>query len=146
VSVNWCGEFIRGVVEGGCEPGPGRKRVRRVIANGIGFPDGRVEGPRELGREPLVSAGDKLRAMMSLRRGWEEEKVVYFGDSTTDLACLAEADFGVIIADDGKSKLLRTLKRVGLDVSHVGEAKEENKLVWARDFVEVLESGVMERI
>jgi 2-hydroxy-3-keto-5-methylthiopentenyl-1-phosphate phosphatase len=146
VSVNWCGEFIRGVVEGRCEPGQGQRKVRRVIANGIGFPDGRVQGPAELGGEPLVSAGDKLRAMRSLRRGWEEEKVVYFGDSTTDLACLVEADFGVVIADDRESKLLRTLKRVGLDVSHVGEAKEGSKLVWARDFLEVLQSGVMERI
>ncbi|KAK4127078.1 hypothetical protein N657DRAFT_687428 [Parathielavia appendiculata] len=141
VSVNWSGEFIQGVVEAGCEPGRGRETVRRMVANGIGFPNGRVEGPKELGGEPLVSAGDKLRAMNSLRRGWEEEKVVYFGDSTTDLACLVEADLGVIIADDGESKLLRTLKRIGFEVSHIGETKGEGKLVWARDFMEVLQSA-----
>ncbi|KAK4103073.1 hypothetical protein N658DRAFT_467526 [Parathielavia hyrcaniae] len=146
VSVNWSGEFIRGVVEAVCEPGQGRETVMRMVANGIGFPDGCVEGPKELGGEPLVSAGDKLRAMKSLRRGWEEDNVVYFGDSTTDLACLVAADLGVVIADDGESKLLKTLKRLGFGVSHVGEARGESKLVWAKDFVEVLQSGVMDRI
>jgi 2-hydroxy-3-keto-5-methylthiopentenyl-1-phosphate phosphatase len=145
VSVNWSGEFIKGVVEGGCELGQG-SRVRKVVANGIGYPDGRVEGPSELGGEPLVTAGDKLRAMKSLREGMEEERVVYFGDSTTDLACLVEADLGVVMADDGGSKLLKTLERINFTVPHVGEAGAENKLVWARDFEEVLQSGVMDRI
>jgi phosphoserine phosphatase len=145
VSVNWSGEFIKGVVEGGCELGQG-SRVRKVVANGIGFPDGRVEGPVELGGEALVTAGDKLRAMKSLLEGMEEERVVYFGDSTTDLACLVEADLGVVMADDAGSKLLKTLERINFRVPHVGEAGAENKLVWARDFEEVLQSGVMDGI
>ncbi|KAK4034000.1 hypothetical protein C8A01DRAFT_39518 [Parachaetomium inaequale] len=145
VSVNWSGEFITGVVEAGCAVGQG-ERVRRVVANSIRFPDGRIQGPQELGGEPLVTAGDKLRAMELLRRGLNEERVVYFGDSTTDLACLVEADFAVVMADGAESKLLKTLKRVGFEVSHVHEAGKESKLVWARDFEEVLQSGVMERI
>jgi soluble P-type ATPase len=84
--------------------------------------------------------------MKSLREGMEEERVVYFGDSTTDQACLVEADLGVVMADDGGSKLLKTLERINLTVPHVGEARAENKLVWARDFQEVLQSGVMDRI
>ncbi|KAK4154649.1 hypothetical protein C8A00DRAFT_14239 [Chaetomidium leptoderma] len=148
VSVNWSGEFIRGVVEAGC--GGGRieagESVRRVVANAVGVSDGLVEGPRELGGEPLVTAGDKLRAMKWLKEGMEEERVVYFGDSTTDLACLVEADFGVVMADDADSKLLKTLKRVGFEVPHVGDGEVKGKLVWARDFDEVLKSGVMDGI
>ncbi|AEO54443.1 hypothetical protein MYCTH_2297033 [Thermothelomyces thermophilus ATCC 42464] len=146
VSVNWSREFIRGVVEAGCSRGRGGERIKRVVANGIRFPSGQVEGPEELGGEPLVTAGDKLRAMESLRQRLADEKVVYFGDSTTDLACLMEADLGVVMADDAESKLLNTLRRVGGEVPHVAEAKSDSKLVWARDFDEVLHSGVMARI
>ncbi|KAK4131738.1 hypothetical protein BT67DRAFT_427122 [Trichocladium antarcticum] len=76
----------------------------------------------------------------------DERRVVYFGDSTTDLACLVEADLGVVMADDGESKLLKTLRRVGLEVPHVGQWEDGRRLVWARDFDEVLGSRVMEWI
>ncbi|KAL2199531.1 haloacid dehalogenase-like hydrolase-domain-containing protein [Corynascus similis CBS 632.67] len=145
VSVNWSGEFIKGVVQAGCPDGQGGW-VRRVVANQIEYPNGLVEGPKELGKEPLVTAGDKLRAMESLKEGLADEKVVYFGDSTTDLACLIEADLGVVMADDAESKLLNTLKRVGREVPHVAEARKDSKLVWARDFDEVLQSNVIATI
>ena len=116
-----------------------------MVANEIAFPDGRIEGPRELGGEPLVSAGDKLRAMRSLRAGTRERaRVVYFGDSTTDLACLLEADLGVVMAGDADSGLLRTMRRIGLEVPHVGECAAESRLVWARDFDEVLGCKVIQ--
>jgi 2-hydroxy-3-keto-5-methylthiopentenyl-1-phosphate phosphatase len=143
VSVNWSGRFIKGVLEGSCRAGD---KVRRIVANGISWPDGSIQGPDDLGGEPLATAGDKLRAMRSLREGWKEQKVVYFGDSTTDLPCLIEANLGVIMADDVESKLLKTLRRIGFEAPHVGEAGPENSLIWARDFDEVLRSGVMERI
>ncbi|KAH6630706.1 hypothetical protein B0J18DRAFT_364160 [Chaetomium sp. MPI-SDFR-AT-0129] len=148
VSINWSGEFIRGVVEAACEAGGGQgeKKVRRIVANRVTLPEGTVQGPEELGGEPLTTAGDKLRAMESLRGGLGEEKVVYFGDSTTDLACLVEADLGVVMADDGGSKLLKTLERVGYEVPHVMDAGGESGLVWARDFEEVLQSSVLQRI
>ncbi|EAQ89339.1 hypothetical protein CHGG_05958 [Chaetomium globosum CBS 148.51] len=142
VSVNWSGAFIKGVVEAA----GGNGGIRRVVANGIGFPGGMIEGPPELGKEPLVTAGDKLRAMKSAKSGLEGEKVVYFGDSATDLACLVAADLGVVMADDGETKLLKILARIGFEVPHVQEAAESDQLVWGRDFEEVLQSGVMERI
>ncbi|KAK3903243.1 hypothetical protein C8A05DRAFT_14785 [Staphylotrichum tortipilum] len=148
VSVNWSGEFIRGVVEAGCGQDEGEKEViETLVSNSIAWPGGYVRGPRELGTEPLVTAGDKLRAMQSLTtaRLGEGDKVVYFGDSTTDLACLVAADLGVVMADDAESKLLKTLERIGFDVPHVGDpGREGSKLVWARDFEEVLRSGVMD--
>jgi hypothetical protein len=105
-----------------------------------------VQGPKELGGGVLDTAGDKLRAMRTVVDGGERRRVVYFGDSTTDLACLVEADLGVVMADDGESKLLRALRRIGFEVPHVGECKDGSKLGWARDFDEVLESKVMDRI
>lgn len=153
VSVNWSGSFIKGVVESGWrEPGHGQRGFElvvgeRIVANGIRFPGGQIEGPKELGGEPLLTVGDKLRAMRTLRARMGEDKVVYFGDSTTDLACLVEADLGVVMADDeGKGKLLRTLNRVGLEVPHVSRCDDGSKLTWARDFEEVLQSRVMERV
>ncbi|KAL2024169.1 hypothetical protein VTK56DRAFT_9325 [Thermocarpiscus australiensis] len=143
VSVNWSGRFIKGVVEAGCGRGD---RVARIVSNDVKWPGGQVEGPEELGGEPLVTAGDKLRAMRSLRGGLKEQKVVYFGDSTTDLTCLLEADFGLVMADDGDSKLLRTLRRIGFEVPHVGERGAESKLLWARDFDEVLQSRVIDQM
>jgi hypothetical protein len=145
VSVNWSGQFIQGVVGAGCE----RRGVDMVVlSNWVERSEGAVEGPGEIGKEPLVTAGDKLRAMRSYTGdyGTEGEEVVYVGDSPTDLACLMEADLGVVMADDGESKLLATLKRIGFEVPHVGETREESHLVWARDFEEVLQSGVMDRV
>ncbi|KAK3298856.1 uncharacterized protein B0H64DRAFT_454487 [Chaetomium fimeti] len=125
VSVNWSGAFIKGAVEAGS----GGRGIKRVVSNEIGFPDGMVEGPPELGKKPLTTAGDKLRAMESLKTGLAEERVVYFGDSATDLACLVGADLGVIMADDGETKLLKLLARIGFEVPHVQEAREGNKMV-----------------
>ena len=141
VSVNWSGGFIRGVVGEGCGEVITKEKV---VANAIGSPEGRVEGPVELGGAVLVTAGDKLRGMKSLKK--DKERVVYFGDSTTDLACLVEADLGIVIADDGESKVLKTLRRVGLEVPHVGDCDSGSKLVWARDFGEVIQSKVMDGI
>lgn len=147
VSVNWSGQFIQGVVEAGCG-GPRSAAGMVVLSNWVEASEGQVEGPSEIGKEPLVTAGDKLRAMQHYTRdyGKEGEAVVYVGDSPTDLACLMEADLGVVMADDGETKLLETLKRIGFDVPHVGEAGEESRLVWAKDFEEVLLSGVVDRI
>ncbi|KAL1841209.1 hypothetical protein VTJ49DRAFT_7330 [Mycothermus thermophilus] len=163
VSVNWSDEFIRGVVQAGCDKYRGGDDSSsssstsssdswpgKVLANRVRFPDGQILGPRELGGEPLVTAGDKLRAMKSLVKGTGSEKgtpkVVYIGDSTTDLTCLVEADLGIVIAPDTESKLLKTMDRVQLQVPHVEEAARGSKLAWARDFEEVLRSGVMDRI
>ncbi|KAL2266620.1 hypothetical protein VTJ83DRAFT_5972 [Remersonia thermophila] len=156
VSVNWSDEFIRGVMQAGCDSyrGGGASSKSsgdgwpgKVLANTVRLPEGQILGPQELGGEPLVTAGDKLRAMRWLIKDREEApKVIYVGDSTTDLACLVEADLGIVIAGDRESKLLKTTERVQLQVPHVAEADEGSRFVWARDFEEVLRSGVLERI
>ncbi|KAL2119004.1 hypothetical protein VTJ04DRAFT_5963 [Mycothermus thermophilus] len=155
-SVNWSDDFIRGVVHAGCHGHGGSGTSSedgwpgRVLANKVRFADGQILGPHELGGEPLVTAGDKLRAMKELLRRRENsedvQKVVYVGDSTTDLACLVEADLGIAIADSQESKLLKTMERIQLRVPHVGEADAGSRLVWARDFEEVLRSGIMDEL
>ncbi|EGS23651.1 nuclease-like protein [Thermochaetoides thermophila DSM 1495] len=92
VSVNWSAEFIRG----------------------------EVKGPAELGGDVLVSVKDKLRAMKSVMKLDGKERVVYFGDSTTDLACLLAADLGVVVADNTETKLMKTLRRMRFKIYAFG--------------------------
>lgn len=129
VSVNWSTDFIRGAV------GELLREDDAVIANGTRHEDGTIYGPAALNGDLLVCAPDKARAMRQLKG-----PVVYFGDSTTDLECLIEAQHGVVMAD-GESSLLKTLQRLGLEVPHVRNAKKP--VVWARTFDEVLESGFL---
>ena len=133
VSVNWSADFIRGAV------GDMLREDDAVIANSTREADGTICGPAALDNELLVCAPDKLRAMRQLLQA---SKVVYFGDSTTDLECLVEAHRGVVMVDDegGESSLLRSLTRLGFEVPHV----QANKTIaWARTFGEVIESGFL---
>lgn len=124
VSVNWSADFVRGVL-GNSVP------ENNVTANNTR--DGIICGPDALGL--LVCSPDKLRAMRHL--GGAD---VYFGDSTTDLECLLEAERGVVMGD-GKSSLLHALRRLGFEVPHVGAT--DAKVVWAQSFDEVLDSGML---
>ncbi len=134
VSVNWSTEFIRGAV------GDVLREDDAVLANGTREADGTIYGPDTLGGDLVVCAPDKVRAMRRLRP--PGLPAVYFGDSTTDLECLVEADRSVAMADDdGESSLLKTLARLGFEVPHVGT--KETTIVWARTFDEVLQSGFL---
>ncbi|XWW93073.1 hypothetical protein V2A60_001001 [Cordyceps javanica] len=137
VSVNWSTDFVRGAA------GEQLRGEDAVVANGTREEDGAICGPDALGGDLLVCAPDKARAMRRLRGGPAAAAAaakVYFGDSTTDLACLLEADRSVVLAE-GESALLTALRRLGFEVPHVGEAK--GRIVWARTFDEVLESDFL---
>ncbi|KAK4170413.1 HAD-like domain-containing protein [Cladorrhinum sp. PSN259] len=149
VSINWSREFIEGVLSREGLEGSGS----RIKANGIIWPGGKVEGYEDgNGRKALMTVEDKVRAMRDLvgeiRGGGGEGggKVVYFGDSPTDMGCLLEADLGVVVADEDGSKLLETLRRIGLEVPHVKDFTGGERLVWSRDFEEVLRSAVIESL
>lgn len=133
ISVNWSRAFIQGVLH--------PHSHIRVVSNDIS-PDGKIEGPRFLGT-PLTTAPDKTKALGHLADN-EGDKVIYFGDSPTDLECLLKG--GVIIAFDESSSLLQTLRRVGVHASHVGSLQQEASLLWARDFHEVLQSVLLDDI
>ncbi|KAF5023583.1 hypothetical protein F66182_4341 [Fusarium sp. NRRL 66182] len=128
ISVNWSRAFIRGALQ---------PHTLEVIANEPAT-DGVITGPEFLGGR-MTNMGEKREALRHLVKE-KEGKVVYFGDSTTDMECLLAG--GVVISQDEESSLLRTLRRVGVSVPHVGE-KSGGKIFWARDFREVLESGLL---
>ncbi len=142
VSVNWSASFIRGIV--------GEPDID-VIANEINE-DGDVEGPRAVHgagqRGPvLVTSGDKREAMKAAVAGDRDGPVLYFGDSATDLECLAAAGTGVVMSDTSDGKLLRVLRRLGFSVPHVSQAADKSsgsrQLAWAEDFSEVLQAGIV---
>ncbi|KAK0751687.1 hypothetical protein B0T18DRAFT_435971 [Schizothecium vesticola] len=147
VSVNWSGEWVRGVV-GAAGPGQG---VDVRMVNEIRGLEGVIEGPEGF-EGTVVTAGDKLLAARKLVGEWRETGGgrdgvwVYFGDSATDLGCLLEATLGVVMADGAQSTLLKALGRLGFDVPHVGSYVGEPGLVWARDYEEVVKSRLLERV
>jgi thiamine phosphate phosphatase / amino-HMP aminohydrolase len=136
VSINWSGGWVRGVM--GTE-------VEGVV-NSIGE-DGTIQGPdvEGFGRVRMVlTAGGKVEAARGLVERNGGGKWMYVGDSTTDLACLLEADVGVVMADREGSKLLQALKRIGFEVPRVGDRMGVQGLIWARDFEEILSCGVLD--
>ncbi|KAF2968566.1 hypothetical protein GQX73_g4947 [Xylaria multiplex] len=150
VSVNWSAAFI----EGACGFTEGEICV---FANEVREGDGAVLGPGirsgdallidnrddlthgKMGRN-LTNSGDKRDVVQEVMRkqNLQGKPFFYFGDSTTDMECLLEAARGIVIADDEKSTLIQTLRRVGKRVPHVRNAKEGEELVWASNFEEVI--------
>lgn len=145
VSVNFSSQFIRGVLEA-CL-GAGAEEVE-VLAN---HPDkdGILLGPNS---GPVMATSDaKMVAMNELLQKWRSgsktsfSKVVYIGDSGTDIECLtAEGVKGIVMSTDRESTLIDTLKRLGADLVHIGSLQEgmRSSVCWARDFEEVVTDPV----
>lgn len=128
ISVNWSRAFIEGVLH---------PHSIKVLSNDISS-DGTIEGPRSLGRQ-LTTSFDKAEALKNL--AGNKGKMLYFGDSATDLECLLQG--GVVISTDETSTLLQTLRRVGIQVPHVANPQNGADIVWAHDFREVLDSDFL---
>ena len=151
VSVNWSKAFIEGVIQPEDENFMGEKDFVKMVGE-IGYPDGELKGPKEMGGMVLMTANDKLEGLETLleldeAKGGSEKcsGTVYFGDSVTDLECLMKADTGIVMVNEGEeesSKLMCTLLRLGFKVPHVSECEEDAKLAWARDFYEVSGSKI----
>lgn len=137
VSVNWSRAFIRGVLH--------EHSTIRTLANDVAAPSGEIKAPPLLDTR-MTTAPDKLKALRNLSAaGSDADATVYFGDSTTDLACLLWGTGGVIVAADSRTSLMQTMDRIGKHAPHVGDlGAQPLRLVWARDFREVLESKVLE--
>ncbi|KAH0491545.1 hypothetical protein TgHK011_002970 [Trichoderma gracile] len=157
ISVNWSAAFIQGVLH---PVGEGIPIVTNCISS-----DGTIHGPEGFnGGVRLTTSRDKANVLGELLAKEEEQQLllhsssssssgsptVYFGDSTTDMECLLKHHGIVIAADALSSSLLQTLERVGVSVPHVGSVQDCDddgaNIAWARDFREVLESRVLERI
>jgi phosphoglycolate phosphatase-like HAD superfamily hydrolase len=147
VSVNFSGSFIRGVI--GASAGPGHAEVQ-VLAN---EPDekGVLVGPRCEAGKAITTSDAKLASMKDLLQLWcdrtslKASRVVYIGDSGTDIECLMEPGvIGIVMSDDGQSSLMQTMHRVGVYVVHIGVYEDNEscgkRTYWARDFDEILQS------
>jgi len=139
LSVNWSASFIRGVIGGDLDVA--------ILANET-TDDGDILGPRlpgQPGPAPVMATCDDKLSSLKLVAGtsleaWE--KLVYVGDSGTDLECLVAAARGVIMSDSPGSKLLCTLRRVGFSVPHVSQRANDGSpsLAWARNFREIMDA------
>ncbi|KAH7005442.1 HAD-like domain-containing protein [Fusarium venenatum] len=130
ISVNWSRSFLRGAL---------LPHTLDIIANEPAL-DGTITGP-EFFDGRMTNAREKKEALKHIIKE-KDGKVVYFGDSTTDMECLLAG--GVVISDDEESSLLKALRRIKVNVPHVSEKREKDgKVKWARDFREVLDSGLV---
>ncbi|RGP79117.1 hypothetical protein FLONG3_2799 [Fusarium longipes] len=131
ISVNWSRSFLQGAL---------LPHTIEIIANEPAL-DGTITGP-EFFNGRMTNAREKKEALKHLLKD-KKGKAIYFGDSTTDMECLLAG--GVVMSDDEESSLLKTLKRIGVSVPHVGEQSgREVTVKWARDFREVLDSGLLD--
>lgn len=96
LSVNWTSLHMRSALEAhGCE-------VDRYYVNELEMEGGKTTG-RWSGRD-IRTGNDKLEVIRELKA--EFDRVVYVGDSRTDLLALAEADLGMVVPG---SKLLENI-------------------------------------
>lgn len=141
VSVNWSADFIRGAL---CE-----FPLTNIVSNHVNY-TGLIHGPPALAK-PLTSAIDKVEGVLEALGSMIDKPNVclYFGDSTTDLACLLPNTGIVICNDDQQSQLLSTLERLQRNCPHISNFKTcdaNQELFWARDFREVMGSGVLGKV
>lgn len=151
VSVNFCAEFIRGVLmeelQQDWKTGP------RILANA---PDqeGILRGPMmadDENKAVLAASDAKLKTMKDVMRSRlvdGDTEVIYIGDSTTDIECLTEAGVtGIIMADDEESTLCKTFGRVGWETVNLEEGykmRMPRSIGTARDFENILRSPLWE--
>lgn len=160
VSVSWSGAWIRGML---------RRKLPACVIPKVAANEIERSGSGKLSRTTgvyageyvsqyggkargLWTAGDKTEVMQQIVRSrWDSEsfRLVYVGDSLTDLGCLLEADVGVCIRDNTmdseQSALAETLERLRrVDCKWIGQFDQEMPrddpvkiLWWARDFDEI---------
>jgi phosphoglycolate phosphatase-like HAD superfamily hydrolase len=161
LSVNWSRTFIALSLEYAGADIP----LNFIFANELGgFDQGRpstgeISPPGDI---KIISSGDKLRYLEKMREAKgvltryggrsddgderrEQGRIVYVGDSWTDIECLLAADVGICIRDEpmgsSQRKLAEALGRLGMSCPHIKDSSEFGKgqVVWARDFVEIQE-------
>lgn len=143
ISANWSRRWILGCVtfEGGAEIAHGLDGT--IEANELpGVGNGMPKAIR-LRRDKALT----LQAEMEKRRQSPAEKIVYVGDSATDIDCLRHAHFGICIRDEpmrsAQQELADRLKARNVSVVWVGDAHKavpylpDRMCLWARDFNEI---------
>jgi hypothetical protein len=92
----------------------------------------------------IATSDAKLASMKRLLSSWKNgplSKVVYIGDSGTDIECLTEeGTTGIVMAEDSNSNMMETLQLVGVRVEHIDVYRDgqTSDVYWARDFREIV--------
>lgn len=163
ISVSWSGEFIRRAITDGAGGEDGG--INKVYANEVEMDEeGRGTGKltkssplsllnlEEGSRGGIRTGIHKLEIMQALAKE-DGEKVakVYVGDSTTDLPCLVNADFGLIMKKKDRfeeSSIGKTIARVKPPIKKLyddhtdflqTEQKEGGVLIRVDDWTQALE-------
>jgi hypothetical protein len=140
LSVNWSRHFISSCLHASNIS----MNPRMIFANELaGISEGQASKSEisPQGSMKIIASEDKLQYLEKLRKGGEA-KVVYVGDSWTDVECLLAADLGICMRDEpmgsGQRKLAEAFGRLGMDIPRLDDAGEE-KVVWVKDFDEIWE-------
>lgn len=118
LSINWCRYFIEQVLRRyGFEP----SNILEVVANDFEYKNEICTGQFD-GKFSVRTGLDKVEYMKQMKN---ERKIMYIGDSSTDLFPLLESDLGIII-EGGLVKLVA--EKLGITVKELQGWREENCL------------------
>ena len=90
---------------------------RGIYANEVEMDDehvatGRIVASPGVDGDGMRIGEDKAAQLRKLKTSTQAQRTVYIGDSNTDLPCLLEAEYGLVIG--GKKSTKETIERVGL--------------------------------
>ena len=144
LSVNWSRQFIGACLRAADKP----VQKSSICANELDGIEGNMVShghisPKNDAEMLIISSADKLRYLNKLRDQPTSGRIVYIGDSWTDIECLLEADLGICIRDEplgsSQKKLADRLQSLGVRCPHLSDWRhaDESQVVWARDFTEI---------
>ncbi|KAK9720199.1 hypothetical protein K7432_004291 [Basidiobolus ranarum] len=122
LSVNWSKDWIAGALKSISEG------ELSIIANDLEFDKTGTSTGNIL--PSVVVAGDKLRAFKKLHKP-EGTASMYIGDSSTDLECLLEADYGIVVGNN--TSLRKKLQVYDIELKPLSQAREyhQSKVVYS---------------
>lgn len=143
LSVNWSRHFISSCLKAANAP-IDKTSIYANELDGIEnnhISQGKIspEGDSEM---TVISSSDKLEYLKRLQEQ-DNRRIVYVGDSWTDIECLLEADLGICIRDEpissSQKKLAERLESLGVHCPHLSDwgNADDWRVVWARDFTEI---------
>ena len=127
----------------------------RIISNEIDGTDGSIKG----NSYDILTSRDKAEAVGRCLALYSEVQTVFVGDSLGDLEALVSVDIGIVIRGEGEGEeqkeLATVCERMGIEIREIGmygvsvmpddDSSPDKRLLWrARDFEEVLRSGILE--
>lgn len=161
LSVNWSAAFIKGVIQQASDERQMSEpllQARDIYANEMpSIVEEQISScgngyPSTSGDRTIRTSGAKASLLHEFRRSTDDKGrslLMYVGDSATDLGCLLNADFGIVVQDDpmasGQQELAETCQRIGVSIYPIAEALNqpgndcETKLWSIRDFSEIVQ-------